>query len=238
MRNEEQVYTSFCEKFPLRNEAYDPTPENVQRWRWHLNELAAMVNGDPIVKNEWLINCMRRGRRIWWFGNFPEKTRAVYASISARFPGSQVWACGSRVRGDYVDGPDDIILRAARRLARMQDKAFSDFDFWTAPDAEQVGALPENVDRCRVRVPENEKIAIPMWDFEKLPLEEHTQVVEWIKQGNWGKLAAVHDKYALSPHSYCCDIEGLKNWFHWGLKNGKIKHGSNSTDHTANTGSL
>ncbi len=235
--NDEQTYTAFCEKFPLRKEPYDPTPGNLRRWQWHISQSEAMEKGDPIEKNDWLLNSIRCSRWAYSFSDFPEKTRAVYAAISARFPGAQVWACGSRVRGDYVDGPDDIILRAARRLARMKDKEFSDFDFWTAPDAEQVGALPENVDRCRVRVPENEKIAIPMWEFDKLPPEEHTQVAQWIDQGNWGKLAAVHDKYALSPHSYCCDIEGLKNWFRWGLQNGKIKHGSNSTD-TANTGSL
>jgi hypothetical protein len=221
---EKQIYRRFLKVCPLRREAYDPTPENVRRWQWHTKQAEERAKGKPIVKNDWLLDAMRCSRWVYDFSQFPEEARAVYAAISGRFPGSQIWACGSRVRGDYVDGPDDIILRAARKLAGMKEKMQSDFDFWAAFDAEQVGELPENVDRCRVRVPEKEKIPIPMWDFDKLPPEEHEQVAAWIVQGEWGKLAAVHDKYSLSPHSYCCDPEGLKNWFWWGLKNGKINY--------------
>lgn len=235
---DEQAYRLFCEHFPLRREPYDPTPENVRRWEWHIKQAEERPKGEPLSKDDGAITLLRLKRAVTCFSDFPAATRAIYTDIAGRFPGSQVWACGSRVRGDYVDWAGDTEAIEARAAAGMKRKMCSDFDFWVAPDAEQVGQVVDNADRCRVRVPAKEKIPIPMWDFDKLPPEEHQQVAAWILQGEWGKLAAVHDKYALSPHSYCCDPEGLKNWFWWGLKNGKISYGENIANQPASAGGV
>ena len=233
-----QTYQAFCQYFPLRREAYDPKPENVQRWEWHIKQAKERPKGEPIKNDDGAITLLRLKRAVNCFADFPAATRAIYTDIAGRFPGSQVWACGSRVRGDYMNFAGDTEAIEARAAAGMKRKLHSDFDFWAVPDAEQVGKLVANADRCRVRIPEKEKIPIPMWDFNKLPPDEHQQVAAWIVQGEWGKLAAVHDKYALSPHSYCCDPEGLKNWFWWGLKNGKINYGGNIANQPANEGSV
>lgn len=225
----EQVYRLFCKMFPLRKEPYIPTDENLHRWKWHIEQADKMPKLEGIERDERALFLLRLNRAVHCFSDFPIETRGVYASISGRFPGSQIWACGSRVRGDYVRWKEDTEAIKARAMAGMKRKFESDFDFWAAPDAKQVGRLPDNVDRCRVRVPEKEKIQIPMWDFDKLPIEDHAQVAQWIEKGDWGKLVVIHNKYALSPHSYCCDIEGLKNWFRWGLENGKIKYDSSNT---------
>ena len=235
---EEQTYRAFCEHFPLRQECYNPTPENVQRWKWHIKQAENMAKGEPLQKDDGPIAMLRLKRMVDFFSGFPMETRGIYADIAGRFPGFQVWACGSRVRGDYVDFEGDAEAVEARAAAGMKRKMRSDFDFWAAPDAEQVGDLPENVDRCRVRIPESQKIPIPMWDFEKLPPGEHQQVAALIVQGEWGKLAVIHDKYSLSTHSYCCDQEGLKNWFWWGLKNGKINYDRNAENGSTSTGNV
>lgn len=100
------------------------------------------------------------------FEQFPAYTKAVYSAVAIQFPNSQVYACGSRVRGDYSDigvHPTDVQVTYARKQAGMKQRAQSDYDFWVEPGARQVGDLPANTDRCRLRIPENEKVAIPIY---------------------------------------------------------------------------
>ena len=105
---------------------------------------------------------MRSIRGVTYFEEFPKATQEIYLKIAACFPAHDVWACGSRVRGDYVEAAENYeFVRKARRLAFMAEKETSDFDFWTTPDAKQVGELPKGADRCKVRVPDEEKILIP-----------------------------------------------------------------------------
>lgn len=102
-----------------------------------------------------------RGVRL--FDQMPTKTRKVYLAVAKCFPGVQVWAVGSRVRGDYVDQMDGELVRGARSKAGMKPKLESDFDFLVAPDAVQVGELPPNTERVKCLIPESEKVKIPVY---------------------------------------------------------------------------
>jgi hypothetical protein len=98
------------------------------------------------------------------YEDFPDETKSCYLFIAACFPGVRVYACGSRVRGDYIQHghPDSFEQFVARAAAGMPDKKNSDYDFWVEPGAEPQFELPDWADRARLRIPEKEKIAIPI----------------------------------------------------------------------------
>jgi len=139
-------------------------------------EIENAPKGEPVARDTTGVEHLRQLRGVKTFEEMPESTKAVYLQVAKCFPGVQVWATGSRVKGDYVDylefqGKDNSTkwqeyFRAlrARRLAGMSDKKLSDFDFLTLDStAQPVCELPENTERVRVRVPENEMVAIPIW---------------------------------------------------------------------------
>jgi hypothetical protein len=65
------------------------------------------------------------------------------------------------------------------------------------------------------------------WDFSRLPESEHGAVVTALDSGDIRTLIDIHDKYKLSPWSYCCDHNGLINWFNHGITTGAIKRENN-----------
>lgn len=149
---------------PFNRESYNQTPENMARWKYHI--LATeKVPALKVIKVDNNVLILLRGEyRVTRFQDFPQETKWVYEAIARRFPGSQVYACGSRVRGDYVDSVKDAGMIDARLRAGMKARYLSDYDFWVEPGAQQVGDLPENTDRCRLRIPENEKVQIPIYE--------------------------------------------------------------------------
>lgn len=64
-----------------------------------------------------------------------------------------------------------------------------------------------------------------MWNFAKLPENEHEGVLRAFSEEDWETLLDIHDKYELSPWSYCCGPwrEAMKNYYGKAIKNGKIK---------------
>lgn len=119
--------------------------------------------GTPITRDLSGIEMLRKLRGVKQFSQFPSRTQEIYLDVAKCFPGVQVWAVGSRVRGDYVERYDYFFVSAARNEAGMKQKTESDFDFLVSPDAVQVGELPPNTERVRCRIPESEKIAIPIY---------------------------------------------------------------------------
>lgn len=136
------------EIFEMNKQAYQ-TPAD----RW----------GTPIKRDLSGVEILREIRGVRLFDQMPTRTRWVYSDIARCFPGIQVWAVGSRVRGDYVMERDGDFIREARRKAGMKDKVESDFDFLVSPDAVQVGDLPPNTERVKCLVPKNERIEIPVF---------------------------------------------------------------------------
>lgn len=146
---------------------YNPSAANLQRWQRHITNALANSNLKTLELDTLEINRIREVYQVASFDKFPEGTKAVYLAVAKCFPGFQVFACGSRTRGDYVDiaanGEVDNIVLNARKRAGMRFRKQSDYDFWVEPGAVQVGELPAGVDRARLRIPDNEKVAIPIW---------------------------------------------------------------------------
>lgn len=106
---------------------------------------------------------LRKTRGVKTFADFPERTQEIYLQVAKCFPGWQVWACGSRVVGHYVDKRDGEEIRRARIDAGIKDKIESDFDFLVEPNANQSGKLPDGAERVRCKIPSNEKIKVPIY---------------------------------------------------------------------------
>lgn len=231
-----RVWRLFKQACPNNKERYRPTPANIQRWKWHIKEAAKRKEEIAQAKKwEWdlpesFLKLIER-RRVRRWEDFDEKTQSIYRHIADMFPGFPVYACGSRVRGDYTEYLDPTEIKEWRKRAGKAEKERSDYDFWTPLNAVQYGELPDYADRLRHGIPENEKILIPMvaWDFTKLPNDQHGRVVELYNAKNWRELAALHDKYKLSPYDYCCELEGLKKWYKHGIETGKINADTTDT---------
>lgn len=233
------TFRHFKRISPNNTERYRPTAENAARWRWHIEqqrkrqaemERAGKWERDlPGVFVELMLQ-----RRVTRWEEFDERTQGIYRHIADLFCGAPVYACGSRVRGDYTEYLDPPEIKEWRKRAGKAEKESSDFDFCTPLSAVCYGELPEYADRLRHGVPDNEKILIPMvaWDFTKLPEDQHGRVIELYNAGRWSELAALHDKYKLSPYDYCCDLSGLKRWYKSGIESGKIKNADSTTTDT------
>lgn len=222
------LFDRFLELHPNRVEEFNPTVVNLHRWKWHISNAESGFIQSKYSQKELPadIEAFIESRRVRTFGEFSARTQSVYRHIASFFPGEQVYACGSRVRGDYIEYLDQPAVREWRRRTGKAGKEVSDYDFYVHPDARQFGELPKHADRLRHGIPEEQKIPIPImegWDFSKLPASEHARVIELYNSGRWGDLAAIHDQYGLSNYSYCCDTSGLKVWYKFGIESGKIK---------------
>lgn len=143
-----------------------------------MNKTPADKWGTPIKYDLSGVEQLRKLRGVKTFADFPQSTRGVYLQVAKCFPGWQVWAVGSRVRGCYICilsfqelgmnyGESWIEYertKQARLAAGMKDKGQSDYDFLVAPDAIQIGQLPKGAERVRVLVPKDERIPIPIFE--------------------------------------------------------------------------
>lgn len=68
------------------------------------------------------------------------------------------------------------------------------------------------------------------WDFQRLPESEHDAAIKAVRSRDFDALRRLHDKYQLSPYSYCCNADGLLVWFNYAIESGKIKPSSASKD--------
>lgn len=166
-----RAWVIFRLAHPFNKELYIPTEGNITRWTYMAHEqikIKRSIDSLPkITVDNGLLLSIRAIYGVREFDQFPGYTQAVYHGVARCFPGVQVYACGSRVRGDYVDanGVRDAErqVQIARSKAGMKHRQMSDYDFWVEPGAAEVCLLPDNTDRCRLRIPENEKVAIPIY---------------------------------------------------------------------------
>lgn len=227
--NDLQVFLKFKEACPGNREGFEPSASNRHRWLHHI-QAAENCSGYQKIENDGrALEKIAAGRRVSSLSEKPWYAENRYLRAAACFPGFQVYACGSRVRGDYVDSWDGPEIRAARAAAGKSPKTRSDFDFWVEPGAVQVGELPDGMERVRCKVPESQKIAIPMWDFDKLPLFEHEKALELLANRDFEGLLALHNQYKLSPNRYCCDLQPVEKWFLWAKQNGLIQDNAAET---------
>jgi hypothetical protein len=219
-----QLFERYQEAYPNANAVYDPTPGNVRKWANALEAKQRIGNLARYEREYKGIEQLRSERGAVTYEGMAQNARQMYQRVKECYIGVPVYACGSRVRGDYVDmwnAPGDGV-RSARIEAGMPDKKESDFDYWLSGEYETNANVPPVCDRVRCVVPNSEKIMLPEWDFTLLPENEHERVLELITNEMWGELLRIHDQYKLSPYTYCCDLEGFKKWWRHGIETNKI----------------
>lgn len=164
-----QTWVKFRTLHPYSRDEFSTAPEKLTKWRHHNAARMSQPEYRTITVNNNMLLKVRDMFRVNNFDDMPNKTQMKYMAISRCFPGFQVYACGSRVRGDYIHettiGKHGLAstVSLARELAGMKVRKSSDYDFWVEPAAIQVRALPPNCDRARLRIPEKEKVAIPIF---------------------------------------------------------------------------
>lgn len=227
------VFKDFKTLFPNNQEGYDPA--NLPRWIWHIRhskneERRKWLNahGPETVEDA---RTLARSRSVATFEEMPEYTKTRYRALASIFIGRQIWACGSRVTGEYEDSGEGYeVIRMREILGKKKNKKASDYDFWMKGKpgenrGDVIKLLPSWADFVPSGIPGAEKIQIPMyeWDFSKLPQSEHQRVIEAYATNQVGVLMAIHNDHKLSPEHYCCDGKPVMRWFRWAIKEGIIK---------------
>ena len=160
-----QTWVKFRTLHPYSRDEFSTSPEKLTKWRHHNAARMAQPEYKTITVDNSMLLKIRAQFGVTSFDQMTAYTQAVYYSVAKCFPGFQVYACGSRVRGDYMDAsnPTDRIVIDARKAAGFKYRENSDYDFWVEPAAIQIKDLPPNCDRARLRIPEKEKVAIPIY---------------------------------------------------------------------------
>lgn len=160
------AYNTFMLLHNRSKEKYDPTPDNVRRWEWHIRQAANRPKGEKVFFDYTLIDALRKERGVTSFNQLPEITKVIYLYIASMYEGEQVYACGSRVRGDYNEDNNEGI-NFARIMAGMRAQSTSDFDYYVRRGAVAKGSIPEKfnikIDRVRTVLPLDEMIKVPIF---------------------------------------------------------------------------
>lgn len=166
--NNWKVWNKFKKLFPNSPEVYPHySRENIARWNYHIAHAEKGEKFEPVVVDKTLLEMVRLERAVSVFERFKNSTADKYREIASLYPGVQVYACGSRVRGDWWDSnqiewPNTDIILQARHEGGMRTDKFSDYDFWVPADALPERPLPVWADRFRGKFNEKEMVAIPI----------------------------------------------------------------------------
>lgn len=106
-------------------------------------------------------------RKVACWDEFPPATKAVYLSIARCYPGVQLHACGSRVKGYYCD-LNDFEADHARTLIGHRRKV-SDYDFIAPAGALPVCPLPACADQANNTPDGRSSIPIPIYRITQPP---------------------------------------------------------------------
>lgn len=222
-----EIFLKFKQYCPNSREQFMPTEQNVIRWQWHIRELEGAKNplgitATPVFRKRSKRPALFERRRVSSFDEMPPHMRERFGQIASHFPGVQVWACGSRVAGDYVEIWDGDDIRQMRAKHDKPEKRESDFDFWIDGLPTPIGELPDWADWVRGFIDETQRIKIAMWDFSKLPKTEFDNVIFAVQCNDVKTLVQIHNQYNLSPYNYCCELSGLVRWFNHAIQTGII----------------
>lgn len=224
MNKAKQLFDHFKQLAPNSADLFDPTPANLHRWQFHVDNVG-QIHRPQYELDRQPLEILSEQRAIFEWADFDTVSAIRYTIIGGLFPGIQVYACGSRVRGDYVDMYSPQIILDARKLAGKPDKPESDYDFFIrGPHIEPIAQLPKWADYVRHIAQGETLIPIPMWNFDKIPTIELPNVRHMINVADIRGLVALHNKYRLSDWQYspCCEGAAVMKWFEWGLQNGKL----------------
>lgn len=145
------------------------TEENIRRWKYHIEESRKNEGFEKVNLDLLSIEGLRASSGVSVFDEFDRGQQTMYKEIAKCFPGVQVYACGSQVRGDYMRDYNFSYVIEARIAAGMRVDRVSDFDFWVAPSVENswISPLPPGADRFRGKFNEKTMIPIPIHYDEK-----------------------------------------------------------------------
>ncbi len=229
-----QYFEQFKALHPNSAEEFSFSLENVQRWIWHIGQAQkkAPVQDFKKIDEVGAVAAEASERAFLSFEEMPEYMKRQFALIASYFPGQQVYATGSRVDGSYMEewSPEEVRL-LREKLGKKTSKA-SDYDVVVDPGNEEEAQkvqLPKGADLLRYS-PGGPKIAIPMWDFSKLPEREHARVIKLYQSGSWGSLMRIHNEYGLSSLTLCCDDGPVRRWFKYAIEKGLIKAPEGATN--------
>lgn len=222
----QDLFDRFKKAYPNSSEEFDPTLENVMRWRWSLNEAELRAQRETMpfaMKDDRSAKALANARQVRVFDKMPAGAREKFLILASLFPGRKVYACGSRVTGEYVenDSPGNV-LKMREVLLKKKAKE-SDYDIWVEMNkGDKISNLRKLLPAWGdlvMNLPESEpKVLIPMWDFTKLPRDRYSEVVELVSLKQWGKLMDIHNEYQLSPTFFCCDEKPAQRWFTWAVE--------------------
>ena len=226
-----ETYDQFTALHPNAAEDFNPTRQNVTRWNWHnlrASERPTFEQAPPLADSADYVTAQRMAlsRSFNSFGEMPAYMQEKYALLASLVPGLQLYACGSRVSGEYIEKNTGDEITAMRKALGKSPKMVSDYDvctdFMRYPRAVSLSQLlPPWADLLHYQT--TDKIPIPMWNFDLLPKEKHPEIIELYEAQNWGELMAMHNEYNLSPNRQCCSSLPVQRWFNWAIKEGIIK---------------
>ena len=158
------AWQRFKDLHPNTPENPDYSEASVKRWLYHINEAEKNKGFEKVELDTKDISFFRENYRVQNWCSMNMSQISVYSKIAECFPGVEVWACGSQMRGDHISAEHyDERIVDARRKAGMRTDRMSDFDFWVHPNAQPVKELPINADRYRGKFNEKEMVAIPIY---------------------------------------------------------------------------
>lgn len=157
------LWHKFKALHPNTPEKPDYSEASVKRWIYHIEEAEKNKGFEKVELDMAHIERIRQNARVREFSDFDYQKKERYLSIAKCYPGSQVFACGSQVRGDYFDNFNMDGIIQARQKAGMQTHRVSDYDYWVHPSIKTPEGLPNYADRYRGKFNEKEMVAIPVY---------------------------------------------------------------------------
>lgn len=223
------IFRRFKDLHPNNQEAYVESLDNAIRWRYHIAQREGIVPY-PIIKHNHDEHARMTAelQRYEDLSQMPVYMQDRFLLLSSLFPGRMVYATGSRVNGGYIEEWSGEEVREMREKLGKAKKKKSDYDIVLDMQPndrlEQLrAALPSWADLLPHGVPPNERIPIGMWDFSKLPKEEHQNAINLYNTQKWGKLMDMHNRYKLSNREQCCNDGPTKRWFRHAIEKGLIQ---------------
>ena len=228
-----KIYDQYKELHPKSAAQFNMSVNSLALWKWAIKQSKRRIAGIEIdiEPSKSAIEIMQK-RAVSNFDDFPEHTKLVYLAIADYFPGLQIYATGSRVNGDYIDGNSPFSIRYMRKELGKSEKEISDFDFTFYSKSKYQNVIDDckkeiqkqllvKVDACPF-VLLDKKIEVPMWNFDKLTTEQKKQARALYLSQRWGALMKLHNDWKLSNNQYCCNEAPIIKWFTWAFENDKI----------------
>lgn len=227
------IFDEYKMLYPQSIAEFSVNPNKIALWQWSIKNAKRRDRGTDIdVTPPKSAQDLRYSRRVESFEQFPYFTQQVYLCAADFFPGIQLSATGSRVNGDYIDPDSPPEILDMRRVLGKANKQRSDYDFTLYSHKAHTNEIEQcrkfisqqfyvMIDVCPFALVE-QKINIPMWDFDKLTDEQKRQARALTLEHRWGALMKLHNEWKLSPNHYCCNEAPIIKWFTWALKEGKI----------------